>query len=161
MTTAKDVIRNSIEMSDFVILKYVEDLTDDELLAAAGEGMNPIAWQLGHILTAERSWVEGLKPGSCPPLPEGFEAAHSKETAAPNKFRRFASRDDYVKAWKAQREATLAVLDGLPDEQLGAETGVGFAPTVAALLNMVGVHALMHAGQFVPVRRRAGKPVVI
>jgi hypothetical protein len=29
------------------------------------------------------------------------------------------------------------------------------------MLNMIGVHPLMHLGQFVAVRRKAGKPVVI
>ena len=36
-----------------------------------------------------------------------------------------------------------------------------YAPTVGAVLNLIGVHDLMHAGQFVPVRRMHGKPIRI
>jgi hypothetical protein len=161
MPSAKDVIRLTILTADQVINAYLGDLSDDDLLKAPAEGTNPLAWQLGHMIEGERGMVEGVKPGSCPPLPDGFGPAHSKETAAPHAFKRFCSKEDYLRTWKAQREATLAVLDGLTDEQLGAPTGVEWAPNVAAMLNMVGGHILMHAGQFVPVRRKLGKPVVI
>jgi uncharacterized damage-inducible protein DinB len=161
MSSPKDVIRYTLGASDMIVNAYVGDLSDDDFHATPFEGGNPIAWQLGHILVAERSWVEGLEPGSCPPLPDGFAAAHAKETSAPNPFPRKYSKDDYLTAWQAQRAATSAVLDGLADEQLDGASGVDFAPTVAALLNMAGVHALMHAGQFVALRRKLGKPVVI
>jgi uncharacterized damage-inducible protein DinB len=161
MSSPKDVIRYTLGTSDMIVSAYVGDLSDDDFHAAPFEGGNPIAWQLGHILVAERSWVEGIKPGSCPPLPEGFAAAHAKETSAPSPFPRKYTRDDYLTAWKAQRAATTAVLDGLADEQLDGPSGVDFAPTVATLLNMAGIHALMHAGQFVALRRKLGKPVVI
>jgi uncharacterized damage-inducible protein DinB len=161
MPSSKDVIRNTIGAADMILNAYLGDLSDDDLYASPFEGGNPIAWQLGHLIVAERSWIEGMKPGSCPALPEGFAAAHTKETAAPNTLPRTFSKDDYMKAWQAQNAATLAVLDAATDEQLAAPSGVDFAPTGAALLNMTGIHALMHAGQFVAVRRKLGKPVVI
>lgn len=123
--------------------------------------MNPIAWQLGHMLSAHRNWIELVSPGSCPPLPEGFAAAHSKEAAAPNPFQPVATRADYLDAWGRQRTTLLAVLDALPESELDGETGIPFAPTVAALLNLIGIHGLEHAGWFVAVRRKLGKPVVI
>ena len=160
MATAKDMIRSTIGMADMVLTTYLEDLTDDDLLLAPVEGMNPIAWQLGHLIAGEREWVDKVKLGACPPLAEGFEAAHGKETASPNPFKPFASKADYLKAWKAQNAATLAVLDALPDDQLDAATGIDFAPTNAVLFNVIGGHALGHIGQFVAVRRKLGKKVV-
>jgi uncharacterized damage-inducible protein DinB len=161
MSTPKDTIRTTIAMADMILSAYVGDLSDDDFHTPPFEGGNPVAWQLGHLITAERSWVEGIRPGSCPALPEGFDEAHSKETSAPNAFPRKFTRDQYLAAWKAQREATGAVLDGVSDDQLDGPSGVQFAPTVAALLNMAGIHALMHSGQFVALRRKLGKPVVI
>lgn len=161
MSTSKDVIRYTLGASDMILNAYIGDLSDDELHAPPFEGGNPIAWQLGHIVVAERGWAESLKPGSSPPLPAGFAEAHGKETSAPNAFPRKYSKEEYMIAWQAQRAATSAVLDGLTDEQLDAPTGVDFAPTASALLNMAGIHALMHAGQFVALRRKLGKPVVI
>lgn len=159
MTTAKDVIRLSLDLSDYVVNAYLEDLTDADLLIAPVEGMNSIAWQLGHVISGECYFANIAQPGASPALPEGFDAAHSKETATPNAFKPVYTKADYLAFWKAQRAATLAALDALPEERLDAETGISYAPTVAAVLNMIGAHALGHFGQFVAVRRKLGKPV--
>ena len=50
MSTAKNLLRQSIEMSHFVTRAYVDDLTDAELLVRSVPGSNHIAWQLGHII---------------------------------------------------------------------------------------------------------------
>lgn len=161
MPTAKDMIRNTSDMANFVMNAYLEDLPEEAFFEAAGPGLNPLAWQLGHLISSERGWLEKIKPGSCPALPEGFDAAHSKATAAPNAFQKVATKAEYLAAWNAQRAATLAVLDSLPEEALDGPTGIDFAPTVATLLNMTGVHPLMHAGQFVALRRKHGLGVKI
>ena len=160
MASAKDVIRQTISMTDYVFDSYLKDLSDDDLLVTATPGTNPIAWQVGHLIVADKMMVDAVKPGASPSLPEGFEAAHDKATAVPNAFPKFCSKDDYLKAWKSQREATLAVIDGLTDEQLDGPSGFDWAPTVYAVLNSTGVHALGHLGQFVAIRRKLGKPVV-
>jgi hypothetical protein len=161
MATAKDVIHLTIESADMFVKGYLHDLSDDDILTVPVDGMNPIAWQLGHMLSVHRDWLDAVIPGSAPELPEGFAAAHSKGAASPNPFKPVATKADYLGAWEEQRAAVLAVLDALPDAALDAETGIPFAPTVVSLLNTIGVHALGHAGQFVAVRRKLGKPVVI
>jgi uncharacterized damage-inducible protein DinB len=58
------------------------------------------------------------------------------------------------------KAASLAAVDATPDEQLdapGPEDMREYAPTVAAVLMLLGTHWLMHAGQFVPIRRKLGK----
>ena len=143
-----------------IIKAYINDLDDAELLIRPVPGMNQIAWQLGHLIAAERIRRDD-QAGLVPPLPEGFAEAHIKE----------ASRLDdpevphagqVPELWKAQRAATQPCSTAFPTPtstrppQLSA-----WAPTVAAVLNMAGTHALMHSGQFVAVRRKLGKPVVI
>jgi hypothetical protein len=161
MSTAKDVIRNTLTSSDMILDTYLADLSDDDLLVAAVPGTNPLAWQLGHVIVSERQMLDMVKPGASPVVPSGFEEAHGKETAAPNPFKRFCSKADYVEARKAQRAATLAVLETLPDADLDKATGVEWAPTYCAVLNMIGLHQLWHATQAVPVRRKLGKPIVM
>jgi hypothetical protein len=160
----KDALRLSIEMSDYIINAYIGDLSDADLLIRPVPGMNHIAWQLGHLISAERGFTDMVKPGSCPPLPAGFDEAYTKETTTIDDPRKFHTLAQYQELWKAQRAATLAVLDGYPEAELDkkdAEKFPEWAPTVAALLAMSGTHALMHCGQFVAVRRMLGKPVVI
>src|SRR4051812_14102890 len=117
---AKDAIRQTLDMSDMVLQRYVADLDDAELKVPPGEGMNPIAWQLGHLISVERMAVEGIKPGSSPKLPEGFDEAHSTETAKAKNFSGLKTKADYLNLGQAQRAATKAVLDGLSDAELDA-----------------------------------------
>ncbi len=161
--TAKDAIRHSMDMSDFVVGKYLEDLDDAAFLVRPIQGMNHIAWQVGHLISSERKNIELLKPGSCPPLPEGFDDRHGKnahESADPKDFQ---TKAEYLALWKAQREATRSVLDSVTEADLaspGPESVRAYAPTVGHVLNMFGgVHPLMHVGQFVAVRRSLQKPV--
>lgn len=162
---AKDPIKHNLDLAEMIITSYVGDLTDADILAIPVPGMNHIAWQLGHLISSERSFIEGIKPGSCPELPAGFDGVHStKAETKGTEPGQFYSKDDYLKFYAAQRAATKAVIDALADADLdkpGPENMAQIAPTVGAVLNLIGQHYLMHAGQFVPVRRAAGKPVTI
>ena len=61
--TAIEVVKNTIVMSDYIVNEYVGDLSDADLLVKPVEGMNPIAWQWGHLISSEREMVEKLAPG--------------------------------------------------------------------------------------------------
>lgn len=160
---AKDAIRNTIDMSSMVVDSYLKDLSDADLLVRPVEGMNHIAWQLGHLIGAERHFVELINPGASPALPDGFAEAHGRDKVGDDDPSHFLPLARYQELWGEQRKATLATLDGLSDADLDRtdERFPPFAPTSGALLNMVGNHPMMHAGQFVAVRRKVGKPVVI
>jgi hypothetical protein len=157
----KDVIRLTLDTSDSIIKRYTADLSDADLQVRPVEGMNPIALQLGHLILAERMFAELVKPGMSPAVPAGFADAHDIRKQR-NDDSGFASKNEYLKLWDAQRAATKAVLDSVPDSDLEDTRGgklPPFAPTVAAILNLAGAHALSHAGQFVAVRRMLKKPI--
>jgi DinB superfamily len=157
----KDIINKTLDMSDFILKSYVGDLSNADLKLVPIEGMNPIALQLGHLISAERMFAEMIKPESSPPLPSGFDEAHSLKDREGDDSR-FLGKDAYMKLYEAQRAATKAVIDGVPDSELGDSRGgklPEWAPTVADVLNMAGAHALMHLGQFVAVRRKLEKPI--
>ncbi len=161
---AKDAIRYCLDSSDAIIKRYVSDLSDDDLKSKPMEGMNPIAWQLGHLVSSERGMVEGIKPGASPALPEGFDKIHGRDNAAGLEPSSLSSKDEYLRLIDAQRAATKKVLDGLTDAELdapGPERMRSMAPTVGSVLLLAGNHYLMHAGQFVATRRKSSKPVVI
>jgi hypothetical protein len=162
--SVKDAIRQTLDMSERVIGSYVKDLDDDAIRLRPLDGINPIAWQLGHLLSFERAMVEGIRPGSSPALPAGFDDAHSTASAKAKNDAGLLGLSDYQSLMSAQREVTKRVLDGLTDAELAApapERFRNFTPTARDGLNMVGMHFLMHAGQFVVVRRQLQKPVVI
>ena len=160
---AQDAIRHTLNTSARLMLGYIEDLTDGELMVRPVPGANTIAWQLGHLISAERYFVESIKAGSSPALPAGFDTAHGKDTANSDDPSKFSSKLEYQSLFAAQREATMKLLDSLSATDLdapGPERMRSKAPTVGALLNMAGTHILMHVGQFAIVRRKIGKPAL-
>jgi hypothetical protein len=159
MSTAKNLLRQSVEMAHFVTRAYVEDLSDADLLVRSVPGTNHIAWQLGHLIGAIRHFLTALGR-EAPALPEGFETAYTRETAGVDDPARFATKTQYLSLLEQMKAASLAAVEATPDEDLdkpGPEPMRQYAPTVGAVLMLMGSHLLMHAGQFVPIRRKLGK----
>ena len=67
----KDVIKQTLDMSDFIFHKYVDDLSDADLRIRPVEGMHPIALQLGHLILGEHMFNDMINPGSAPSFPKG------------------------------------------------------------------------------------------
>ena len=158
--TAKDLLRQSIEFGYRVTRSFVEDLTDAELLVRSVPTANHIAWQLGHMTASVRRLLLAIGRAA-PELPEGFEAAYTKETAALDDPAKFATKAQYLALMEQMKAASLAAVDATPEADLdlpGPEPLRQRIPTVGVLLLMLGSHWLMHAGQFVPIRRKLGKP---
>ncbi len=157
--TAKEVIRQLVEFCHLVTRGYLDDLTDKDLFVRTVPGANHIAWQLGHLLAGEHQMLTGLGH-QAPPLPPGFTEAHTKETAASDDPAKFFKKADYLGLMDKMKAASLAAIDATPDhtlDQPGPESMREYAPTVAAVLTLLGTHWLMHAGQFVPIRRKLGR----
>jgi hypothetical protein len=159
----KDVILKTMDMSENIIKKYLDDLSDADLRLVAVEGMHPIALQLGHLILSERRMVEMVSPGMSPAVPAGF-AEHHDIKNPPKNDTHFTTKDDYLKLWAAQRAATKKALESVSDAELD-DTRDGKLParlpTVGAVFNMAGLHAMNHSGQFVVVRRLLKKPIAI
>jgi len=160
----QDTIRTTLETSSMVLSSYVSDLTDEELLTRPGEGCNHLAWQLGHLIASECNLLEMVAPGTAAELPAGFAAAHGKESCGENDASKFCSKQEYLDLFEKVQAATLAALAKFSDADLDQPGPEAFAPrfpTVGHVLVLIATHPMMHAGQFVPVRRKLGKPVLM
>ena len=104
-----------------------------------------------------------IDPNSAVELPGGFAEQHSKETTKVDDATKFLAKRQYLELYDRRREATRAAIDKLNEADLDKPSppNFEFAPTFGAILNLVAMHGLMHAGQFVPLRRALNKPVVI
>ncbi len=155
-----NLIKATLQAPSFVTKAYLEDLEDEHLFIRPTENANHIAWQLGHLIASEHSMVEMVFPNSMPPLPEGFAEKHSKEAAKIDDPSAFYTKADYLKVFDEQRTGTMAVLEKLSDDELekpGPEKIKQLAPTVGAVFTAQATHYMMHAGQWVIVRRKLGK----
>ena len=160
---ARDAIQRSADMSLMVFKGYLDDLSDADLMLRPGPGCNHLAWQIGHLIGSEVGMLNSIRPGSAPELPAGFAEKHSNETKESDDPAGFYSRQEYVDLLLKVREASKRVLAEMSDADLDAPAPEQFRawfPNVASVHLLIANHPLMHAGQFVPVRRALGKPVL-
>jgi len=161
---AKDAIRQTLGLSTHVVKEYVKDLSDAELLKRPGPGSNHLAWQLGHLIASECQLLDAIKPGAAPGLPGGFAEAHTKETTGIDDAAKFSKKQQYLDLMDKVNAASLAALDKFSEADLDQPSPENFRkmfPTMGSMFLLIATHPLMHAGQFVPVRRALGKPIVI
>ncbi len=162
--TAKDVLNMQMDVGLTVLKTYISDWSDQEMLMRPGKGCNHAAWQIGHLIAAEADLLNSVCPGASVLLPAGFVDRHSKETIGVDDPAKFLSKEQYLELFEKQRAATKAALATLPDADLDRPSPEKFRkmfPTVGAIFGLIAGHPLMHAGQFVSVRRQLGKPVLI
>jgi hypothetical protein len=161
---AKSAIKETFALSNMVLNSYIGDLTDAELLRRPGAGCNHIAWQLGHLISSECGLLNGIQAGSAPKLPPGFEEKHSKENTGSENPADLQTKEEYTSIANKVHQAVIALLDSYPEKKLddpSPERLRNMFPTVGSIFILIATHAMMHAGQIVPLRRALGKPVVI
>lgn len=161
---SRQAIKNTIQTADMVCGAYLGDLNDDELMKRPHSGCNHLNWQIGHLIASDHSMVNGCCPGALPELPAGFADKYSKETKDSNDKGAFYNKAELLEIHEKQRAAIFEKLDSLSDEELDAaapEEMQAYAANVGSAFNMLGSHWMMHAGQWVVVRRELGKDIVI
>ncbi len=163
--TGPQAIQAALTASQHMLPMYLGDLSDADLLVRPVPAANHIAWQLGHLIAAESHLAkDGLPNAKYPALPKGFAEQHSKETAALEPAKGFATKAQYLELFNATRQATIAAVGQLSQADLDKPTAgkmAEFAPTLGNLLLLIANHDLMDAGQFTVVRRKLGKPHVM
>ncbi len=159
----KDLLRHNIEFTHFITKKYVEDITDDEMLVRAVPGSNHLAWQLGHLIASERWLLEGIG-ADAPDLPQGFDDKHGKNNTESDDPGDFLTKAEYIALMEQMHEAAEAAIDKTDEAGLdepSPEKLRSYFPTVGSVLYMAGGHEMMHTGQIAAIRRKLGKPIVI
>ena len=161
---AKDAIRSSANLSTMVLKTYISDLDDADLMRRPGEGCNHLAWQLGHVIASEVRLLDSVAPGTGIELPDGFAVAHSKEACDNDDPAGFDEKHTYIELLDKVRAASLAALDAFAESDLdnpAPEDFRAFCPTMGDMFTLIATHPMMHAGQFVIVRRQLGKPILM
>jgi hypothetical protein len=161
--TGTKAIQTALEATQFLLSRPLADLSDADLLVRPVPGANHIAWQIGHLITAEIGLVTSQIPeAKFPELPAGFKEAHAMDQAGADAGT-FLTKDEYVDLFNKTRAATIAAVAKLTDADLDKPTSgkmSAMAPTLGAWLLLVSNHTLMHGSQFSVVRRKLGKPVL-
>ncbi|MCG8408609.1 MAG: DinB family protein [Phycisphaerales bacterium] len=158
-----EAVESNLKMARNVTLPLLSDLSDEDLMARPVPDANHIAWQLGHLVTSEYWIISQAADQVEMAFPADWQEKYSKEAAKSDDQTHFETKERYLEALNAQRQATLDVLKTLPSEQLtepGPEPLRMIVQTVGELFLFQAHHELMHAGQFTCIRRKLGKPVL-
>lgn len=160
--TGKDAILYSLQASSGMLKSYLGDLSDSDFTARPVPNANHIAWQLGHLIASEIKLIKHeVHAVTYPTLPAGFAETHGpKNNTADDGF---LTKDEYIALFDKVRNVTLAAARGLPDGEFDRPTEgpmASYAPNLGTLFLLISQHDLMHAGQFTPIRRKLGKPVL-
>ncbi len=161
---AREAIRGVIDGGHMICSAYLQDLTDEELLVRPAEKSNHIAWQLGHLISSEVQLLSAVAPGHRIELPDGFADAHSKDMCNSDDPADFHEKGTYVDLFDKVRTASMASLDDYAESDLdnpAPEDFRNFCPTMGDMFTLIATHPMMHAGQFVIVRRQLGKPILM
>ena len=156
----KHAIEFSMDLSSEIVLGYLQDLTDEEMMHRPCPRSNHIKWQLGHLIQSEHQMIDTCLPGAMPPLPDGFAERYGKETATIDDATAFDSKDQLMMLFDEQRAATHQALAGCSAadlDQPAPEPMREYAPTVGDAFNVQGIHWVMHAGQWSVIRRQLGR----
>jgi hypothetical protein len=161
---AKEAVKIALTSTQYLLNRYVSDLSDADILVRPVPNANHIAWQLGQLIWAEAEMMKAELPTAAfPELPAGFKKQHDKDTAAMEPPKGFRTKHEYMDLFGKVRGATIAALDQISDADLDKPTSgpmAKYAPKLADMLQMQANHVMMHAGQFTVVRRKLGKPVL-
>jgi len=161
---AQQSIIATMDVSSMILKQYLGDLTDAELLKRPGVGCNHIAWQLGHLIASECGILSALAPGAAPELPAGFKEKHDKGNSGSDDPKDFGTKQQYLELFDKVNAATKQALNAVSEADLDKPAPENFRkmfPTAGQVWVLIATHPLMHAGQFVPVRRALGKPIVM
>ncbi len=155
----KDLYKQSAEFGHLVVGMYLQDLSDADLLVRSVPGANHIAWQLGHLINSN---AEMLRAIGCdaPAVPEKIVKADTKENASSDDPSLFCGKAEYLEWAAKMKAATFEAIDKIDDARLdepGPERMREYAPTIGSVMLILCNHWMMHAGQFVPIRRKLGK----
>ncbi len=159
----KDLLRHNVTFTHHITKKYLEDITEEQMLVRAVPGSNHVAWQLGHLVASERSLLEAIG-ADVPDLPEGFAEKHGSDNTGSDDPNEFLTKAEYFELMEQMHHAADAAIDKTDEAGLDVPTPEklrGFFPTVGSVLLMAGSHEMMHSGQIAAIRRKLGKPIVI
>src|SRR5277367_5746128 len=91
---AKQAIQTALQGSQHILSMYIGDLSDADLLVRPVPNANHIAWQIGHLISSERSLGKSLPGVAYPEVPAGFDNKHNGKNAGSDNG--FGSKAEYL-----------------------------------------------------------------
>src|SRR5262245_58521660 len=93
----REVVKIALSSTQNMLGMYLSDLSDADLLVRPVPGANHLAWQLGHLVSAEAFLLgKDLPEATYPELPADFAQRYGREGAGVESSDGFLSRQEYL-----------------------------------------------------------------
>jgi hypothetical protein len=165
MQACELLIRN-VELGTKLIRPLLEDLQDAPLERTLSDRGNHAHWMLGHMLFSEAQMCRSFAMGQDNPYTEWsklFKGGTESDTDAAE----YPPYPELLGLFLSERENTIAILQGLTDDDLGTQPAIilpgyeDFFPNKAAVFILNANHPFMHYGQLADIRRRLGRDILM
>jgi uncharacterized damage-inducible protein DinB len=160
----REVVKIALQSTQQNLSMYLADMSDEEIRIRPVPGANTIAWQLAHLIVAEKFLLDGELPGvTYPAIPAALAEFGSERTGKVDPPGGYLPKAQYLETFMQMRGATITAVDKITDSDLDKPVKnvmAKHAPTLGALLILTANHTLMHSGQFTVTRRLLKKPVL-
>jgi hypothetical protein len=157
-----DLIRDNLRKSRDRVLARVEDMREHCLVFPTPQGGSHTLWVLGHLAYIEALVVRRIMLGEPNPLAAWEEIFDGADVSGD--IDRYPPFEQVLARCRAEREATLALVGSLSEEDLdraSANVPPNFEDTFGThrlCLQYAADHWYMHRGHLADARRAAGLP---
>jgi|SRR5436190_13316602 len=136
--------------------------TPEQWTFQAHPACNHALWFAGHMATSDNFFLSLVAPDKATQLPD-FQAKFGMGSQPTNDPAAYPPHENVVATMRERRQALLAALDAMREEDLGKKTPEGapeFLPDVASVFELAVWHEGQHRGQLSVARRALGhKPL--
>jgi uncharacterized damage-inducible protein DinB len=165
--TTRELLRFALQSSDEWTRSPAEDMRDAPLTQPTPRGGNHPMWVMGHLAHAEGA-IRGMITGEPNPL-EDWAEYFGQGTEPHLEADRYPPYEEVLARSAEAREATMRLLDELPEEELAAAPKhlppglpeMDWMKSTGHILNLIAMHRLSHCGQLTDARRAAGKTPLV
>lgn len=164
MANPNDVVLDQLQIGQYLIEKFTEDLSDAEYFSAPMDGANHAAWILGHIACSEDTIVS-LIVGTPQRLLQTAHELFCKGSSCLADASKYPSRKELDELFRNSRANTVEILEAFdknkwrdPSPEEGPKD---MFPTLGALWGLLGTHQFWHIGQLTMCRAAMNKKQIL
>jgi hypothetical protein len=160
MATAQ-LFSANIQQTKGMVDSFLKDFTDADMFYRPAKSANNATWQMGHLCNSTRGMVTGCDPSVVFAFEDDTRFGKSKASIDDPAF--FPGKAEIMERFDKAMDVAAAWVAKLSEADLAApspERLRQFAPTLGNIALLLGVHPMMHIGQFSVMRRGLGKPVL-
>lgn len=164
MARPNDVVLDQLQIGQYLIEKFTEDLSDAEYFCAPIDGANHAGWILGHIACSEDTIVS-LIGGTPTRLAQTVHGLFRKGSSCLVDASEYPLRKEIDELFRNSRANTVEALGAFDKDKWrdpSPEEGPrDLFPTLGALWGLVGTHQFWHIGQLAMCRAAMNKKLIL